>query len=538
MLGNTYRRYYQDLRLNYEELAALPEPARKKKIRKTFLNLARICHPDRNDDHQASLEFQKVYTAHQILMNQTNADKSHSYQFRKKGNYTITKSIFDLRMASAYKDRCAEMIREFAYARGPNLAEIENEYGNFIDLVEGYDLRDFVQEGQWQLEFQLRDFKLTWLRRWREYMLSLFAEELLSDFDYRDMLTTGLAWQHMAWRKVLMPLKWLAALVLTLTNTVISLYNFCMDNSVKFLYKFYQGLRNEYQNYKDGHNVNYYILVGSAVALLASGVFLFSPLFTSIFIIFSSCLLFEKLSLILATPANYVLRPLSLFIADHYWAQCLAVATLITATALVGAAIVWVPAIVALAAQINTRYILAAGLAVFDLVVSGLMPYYLYKVQPTLGTFVAAFLITRLLINVTLLPGAYLAIASNPLLLFITLSTNLALVEIFKIVSDPEAHQRSIFERLPLPNVEIRKKIKNTVLKHAPFTFWSNDLFYTGEPTSHPAQKAAERTYGSQFKSFFGGIPSEPAVRKPEAQPYHDDDQCHDDATLHLTALD
>lgn len=510
MLGAKYDHYYNDLNLKQAELASLSEDERLAIVKKAFFKIALKYHPDKNHSPEAPEIYRIASEAYNILSGHEDADNKYVYTARAKKTFAIPASAFDLRMAAAFKDYQSDIISELSKLSEKQRQQAEEFYGDFIDLAESINIQDQVHFSHGQLDEQLRSFSKTFYFMWRKNMLRVLFQERLDDFTYRDMLANGLQWQYTSGIKVYfpIPIKWMAALTLTISSSIIAAYEYCMDNAFLKMYEYYYELQYQYHQYQKGMDVDW-MSVGTKVATMGAFVFfLLSPYFQYIFLLYGAGIMLEKVSLIVATPINYVFRPLYQLAQKYPRATTAVLLSSILAATAVLALMTWVPAFAALMASINPYYVLAALFGVFDTAIQFALPYYFYKINPTMGGFfigsTAANYLILLLVDYTILPAAYLAIVTNPALFFVTLGVDIGLVQALRVIMDPQAHQQSIFDRAPLPEEDIPQEIKDAALKGAPFTFWSNDLFNTGDPKRNRVIPESERDLGYQVRNFFG----------------------------------
>jgi hypothetical protein len=205
----------ETLGLTIEELETLTKEEQTAKIKKAYKKLAVIHHPDKGGDPDV---FTSIQSAYSNVLNTAEIKSDHDIHnyYTKVEGLNTSLTTFDMQMrdgiAQAFEDLRFKFMslhtehekRAFAthYATFLTLVqELENNHSEFINVAQ--------EELSKQQDQTLQEFQTLEIRK---LIIRLFGEELLDDFKYREALAFGDLLPILAMRKMLSPVKWIAAI--------------------------------------------------------------------------------------------------------------------------------------------------------------------------------------------------------------------------------------------------------------------------------------------------------------------------------------
>ncbi|KTC66304.1 Uncharacterised protein (plasmid) [Legionella adelaidensis] len=208
------------LEIDTEALANIPEEEQIPFIRKQWRAMCLKAHPDRGGNDNW---FNEVNDAYQELINPSSAQTFSQEIFTHvpAQPFQIPDTAFDLLMEEGISKTFEEMCRMYnglsteagrvAFAK--NHAIFLNFYREFEKNKENFT----TARANYFYEQSNERFSQHFIRNWRHYVIELFGEEYLDDFQYREALSNGNLWSVLATRKLLSPAKWLAAVLNTVS---------------------------------------------------------------------------------------------------------------------------------------------------------------------------------------------------------------------------------------------------------------------------------------------------------------------------------
>jgi hypothetical protein len=206
------------------EIKHLSKDEIAEKIKKAFRKKSLECHPDKPGGTQE--KFLSIGKAFEDLTRLVNIDYKNLISSAKKNReidayftkqmVTIPETGFDLLMQEGVLTAARDLLKKFE-----SLPEIQKRpfaegYAGFLSLADALEQKqpELHQLRLDSLREQLREsFSTLLVREWRLLIIQLFAEEYLDDFQYRHALAFGDLWPILASRKLLSPIKGLAAII-------------------------------------------------------------------------------------------------------------------------------------------------------------------------------------------------------------------------------------------------------------------------------------------------------------------------------------
>lgn len=403
---------------------------------------------------------------------------------------------FDLLMQNNMLEHYRRLKTEFVHL---NTLEAKQrfliEQGDFIRLAQMMLQSDFLLQShqrriaQWME--QKRSLQQILVRDYRELVIRLFGEEQLDDFSYRQALATGDLLPILATRKLLSPVKWVAALFsclsILVTNTV-SWWYYSNSTPVYLLTHFSR------------QHVNYH-QTGELSAMQIVNLILQCLVFLSV-LKFAIDLAFFGFALgpmascleIIASPINQFIRPLAQFLG--FSEDQLALFTLgllaLSCTALYVIAPLVTVAQVMLAVDWATQLVLIFSMYHYLKLLAAF-----YEKNPIAGVFLFLLLIANIALQLTL-PSLTITLSNgyleSVLLFFVTLWINSEMSQLEqKVVDDFDEKALLETETLPLPVQNVSHEIQTTVKTTCTEATLSHRFFKT--PVLAPAVAEPQQTW-------------------------------------------
>ncbi len=316
------RNALRTLELSPTALEGLSIEDKLTKLRKKMGSLSLACHPDKDlGNPDATRLFQAVREAYELLRNDVNANGppipgyiSEFDNYFKPQPVVIPNTAFNLLMHEEIEAADVRLRRQFSELSTPaekrafistytpffNLATSLQEKAPALFKVRTNALR--AQEDETLKELLIRE--------WRLLIVQLFAEEYLDDFLYRQALATGDLWPILATRKLLSPVKWIAAI---LNSPYLVLSSSVLYFRFKFIYSMFTECMVQYAAYQNGRvNLARVGVIALKIMGLIGLPFIIGSVLPFQIINLALCMpLLTKLLMLVATPVNGLVRPLS-----------------------------------------------------------------------------------------------------------------------------------------------------------------------------------------------------------------------------------
>jgi hypothetical protein len=488
----------EELELSLTDLDNLSEDERQTKIRKQYWKLALRHHPDRNGGDEA--RFKEIAEAYRLIFSdEENEEFLEINRYFTVVDFDLPDTAFDLLSREAINEAYEELLADFRI-----LATEEEKYRFARNHAAFISLAQLLKQEEQHLNAQLGSYFLKQLglpiwqkyqQEWRKLILSLFAEEYLDDFQYRDALVTGELWSLLATRKLLSPVKLLVALInsAVLGVTVVSGYLF----AEKLLKPLILEFRQCYEDFKQG-NLNKWAVAQIAVKIigliaLVSLPLVFFPV-TTTFIL--SIPIASSLLTILACPVNQIVRPLAQYtgLSPYVVTAALVLGLGVSAFLLINFFPITVLASLATPISIVLTLYMLYGVA--SIIKK------LYEISPPLALFqLICFILGGAL---SLVAYFVFPVDTTPLMdLVLNLMGAAFIYQGNSVLDNYKQEMSDQIEMLPLPEEVIPQDIKNTVLQQVKTGHYSAKFFHTPKEAAYISPK--ERTLWQQTASFFGG---------------------------------
>ncbi|MDF1828185.1 MAG: J domain-containing protein [Legionellaceae bacterium] len=284
----------QTLEIARDDLSNKPEAAIVKLIRKKYKLLALKHHPDRPGGNNS--RFQSVKKAYDALIIETDEHADELARYFESAHVDISLKAFNFVMEEEIERINSELRREFSELANEKAKEsFAKQHADFFNLAQTLEnnkekiLRIRIEAlSQQELDHSMKQAYTNGIIEWRKHIITLFGEEGLDDFQYREALASGNLWPILDTAKLMLPTKWLAA--------IISSVALCLSHTMDAL---------PYLMF--GHQLPEQMLM---LYYLVSAIFLATFLPTPVALLVLGAPTITKALLMLACPYNLIIRPL------------------------------------------------------------------------------------------------------------------------------------------------------------------------------------------------------------------------------------
>ncbi|KTD39378.1 Chaperone protein DnaJ [Legionella nautarum] len=487
----------EKLELAPTDLDNLSEEEKKYKIRKQYWKLALRYHPDRGGDEA---RFKEIAETYQLILSDEEGDEFLEInRYFTVVDFDLPDTAFDLLSRDAINEAYEGLLADFRFlASEEEKYDFSRKHASFISLAQ------LLKQEEQSLNAELGSHFLKQLdmpiwqkyqQEWRKLILSMFAEEYLDDFQYRDAIVTGELWSLLATRKLLSPVKLLVALLNSafLGITLVSNHLFA-EKILKPLIKEFSQC---YEDFQRGHlnkgAVAWIAMKIMGLIALISLPMVFFPMTTTLII---SIPLVGSLLTILACPVNSIVRPLAQYtgLSPYLVSAALVLGLGVSACLFIN----FFP--ITVLASLATP--LSIALTLYMLYGAALIVKKLYEINPPLGMFqLICFILAG---GISLIAYFVFPIDTTPLMdLLLNLMGAIFIYHENRLLDNHKQDMAEQIEMLPLPAEEIPQEIKDTVLQHVKTGHYSAKFFHTPKEAAYIPIK--ERTLWQQAASFFGG---------------------------------
>lgn len=488
----------EKLELSLTDLDNLSQEERQTKIRKQYWKLALRYHPDRNGGDET--RFKEIAEAYQeILSDEEGGEYLEINRYFTVVDFELPKTAFDLLSREAINEAYEKLLADFRI-----LASEEEKYRFARNYAAFISLAQLLKQEEQHLNAELGSYFLKQLglpiwqkyqQEWRRLILSLFAEEYLDDFQYRDALVTGELWPLLATRKLLSPVKLLVALINSaiLGITVVSSYLYAEKLLTPLVLEF----RQCYEDFQQG-NLNKWAVAQIAMKIigliaLVSLPMVFFPVATTMIL---SIPLASSLLTILACPVNQIVRPLAQYTGLSPYAVSAALVLVLGTSAFLFISFFPITVLASLATPISIALTLYMLYGVASMIKK------LYEISPPLALFqLICFILGG---AVSLVAYFVFPVDMTPLMeIVLNLMGAAFIYQGNRQLDNYKQEMAEQIEMLPLPEEVITQDIKYTVLQQVKTGHYSAKFFHTPKEAVYILPQ--ERTIWQQADSFFGG---------------------------------
>lgn len=535
--GVRFREECWVLGIDPSELRAKDREERVKLIKRKHRRLALQYHPDRNPAKDTEVDFIAVQDAYEYLISDEADHDEYRTAFdgyfpQAQPEFDLNNKSFDLRLEVLIREEYEDLMGRF------NTLETEDErqafvrdYREFVAIARQLDQDSFFRAdmsyarlGEFQDLYQHFLPKLKYF--WRNNMLTLFGEELLPDFVYREALGYGHWRPVLAYRKLFNPVKLAAALLLTAMAPVKA---FFFQYQV-FIENQYNGLKALFARLSE-ETVTIHVNVGGGFALegfaekeeppmwrtmLELNLRIFAmvnaillPIILQAYIpnfmlILSMIPLVNALCFLIACPNNQLLRPFLNWLkaSESIGTKMAYVIPLLLLASVVGLGLA-APILMSLsppAQSVNTALIALYYLSsAYTYYAWARLNVYVQNVSTLFGVLGWVQLSLSLLGEFFIVNEVIANIATYSLSAF---SGALLMFAILTIVTQGTAFVNSLLEKMCLPTEPVADAVKNAVNPVVDESMYSQELFNT--PEGAKCLSNEQRTFWRQTQSFFG----------------------------------
>jgi hypothetical protein len=483
--------YLSVLQLKIEELESLSEEEQKKKIKKAYYRLSGERHPDKGGSSEA---FATLNAAYRTLISSGLENVHEINQFFSYQEIKIPDTAFDLLLEENIIHAYEELLRSFSQLPDQERKQFVEEHTDFLNLAQNLEKRIpelnanraeylFMQEKEPPLK--------TYKREWRTLMLTLYGEEYLDDFQYRQAIATGELSSLLAVRKLLSPFKLLAALANSIILALSIGATFLLKKLTLPLIKDLIILMHSRERVNK-RGIALWLLKTVSLAVLMVAPFIFFPASATALL---SLPFLGSLLTLLACPVNRIVRPLTQFAKLSPYLVDVALIILLGACAFVF--VNFFP----IAALTSLLTVATLALSLYALYGTAKLIKKLYDISPALAFFQLTLIIVSIVASIA--NYAIPSLAVPPLVAFfgnlvgagIVYQTNQTVDNLAKEIADK-------VETLPLPEESIPEPQRKAVLQMVKTGHYSSKFFNTRKEAPFITEK--DRTIGQKVASFFG----------------------------------
>lgn len=490
-----------ELKLSLSDIQGLSREQQCTLFRKKFYLLAHIHHPDKNPHNPLAEQiFKKIVDAYDELNKSLNIEqqayRSDIELYFPRENINIPDTAFDLLLHESIENAYEELKKSFLALESEHAKKaFALHYAPFINLALSLSerTREFHHNrANYLFAQQNEPLKARLRRKWRVAIIRLFGEEYLDDFQYRQASVGGDLLPILATRKLLSPVKYIAAVINGINILVCSSVFYLVNPLAQ---KVTADFINEYYKYQQGtlrlNNVCKVVLeVVGYLALLIIPYYM-AP---TLFLLGLGLPMVSALVELIACPVNQLIRPLAAY--TGFSPVMLSAVGFIT-----GAAIAYSAIGVLAVADVSLAFLcLTLPLSLYSLYATAKLVKNLYHINPALGVFQAAMIVGSLFS-----PSVAIDLEStvNVLaLLFANLTNCSILYNINNILENQESAQIAEIEVLPLPEEPVSESIQTATLLGTKKAIQSSRFFNTSNNAEY--LKNDERSLWQQSCSFFG----------------------------------
>ncbi len=283
----------QTLEIERNDISNKPDAEIVAHIRKQYKKLALTHHPDRGGNIS---RFQLLKNAYEELIASTDENSNELTQYFEQKHIEISLKAFNLVMEEEIEHINTALRQEFSSLPNEQHKEqFAKKHANFFNLVQTLENnKKKIQQAridalmQQEHDHSMKQIYINFVIEWRKQIITLFGEEGLNDFQYREALAFGNLWPILNTYKLMLPTKWLAAIIGSIALCLLHI-----DNALPYLIFGNQPSYNALIVYK---LITFFILIS----------FLPTP---AVFLVFGAPTI-QKFLLLLACPHNLIIRPL------------------------------------------------------------------------------------------------------------------------------------------------------------------------------------------------------------------------------------
>ena len=455
------------LGLSIQDLNNLEEKEQKQIINKAWQKLILKYHPDKNLNNEFSNQkFLEINQAHNELLKQNpQQDIGYTLEINKyfiKKDIIIPKTAFSLEMRENLSVKYNELRQMFLMLDNENDRKIFGaNYAAFLNLVQkleemepelNVDLANHIynHEVNRNLE-QLLKFRI------KEFIISLFGEEYLDDFKYRDVLggNENLT-SVLATRKLLMPLKWAVAIINGSYLIFSTIGCYVYEQQVQIIINDLLKLKSEYDQ-EIAIDIQMAIFVAIKISVAITCLLSIPYIGINIFYIAMSLPFISRLLNIIASPVNNIIRPLaSLIKCEPYILTALL-------PILSGILTYSVFSTVPMYGMITFFQYIEKAIVLFTLYEMTRLYRNLYELNPVFCVFLAVNNLITLVLNIVY------PIAAEQVLDFARIINKISACFMIHsanyVLENIKEEQGKVAEVLPFPKESISNDIKSAALK-------------------------------------------------------------------------
>ncbi|MCD6039414.1 MAG: hypothetical protein K0S27_814 [Gammaproteobacteria bacterium] len=511
-----------------EEINDLSAEEQLRKIRKIYRRKALELHPDKHLNESRELvkqRFEDLLTAYQNLEAEIKLQGqlylSNIENYFVQENINIPDTAFDLLLEENIEEAYDNLIRHFNSLSGEKKQQFALEHASFLNLYLALEKNreEFLQK---RIIFLLEryaneTFTECLIREWRELILRLYGEEYLDDFQYREALAGRGLYSILTTRKLLSPVKCMAAVVNSIYLLLSNLAFYIWKNTFQ---KIFDNLSNEYTEVTASNNPEGWKMLGWGsiwlirIGVAGMGLWLLWMVFSlsSWVPIFAYSLLpVANVAEIVACPINSILRPLLASASEsplQFWAL-FCVVSAVTVFVLLGLPLAGLSAL-------SFLHYLGVAFSLYRLYLNLQLAVHLYHTfTPSAGVIFGLFAIATNAVNIlgeVLLPSVLPQLAQAAHLspfsvvmqdLIEQIVICLALYNINAWFNKIRFREVELYKALPLPTSSVPAEIREATFLGTKKATQSHRFFNT--PKEAEFLKPEERTCWQKTCSFFGG---------------------------------
>ncbi len=487
----------QILNLTFSDISTLSKEQQRKKIRIAWARLCMQHHPDKGGNADTFNEINAAYNLVNIELKLVNDEYRRDIeQYFIHQEITIPNTAFDLLLQENIEAAYEELSNNFLeLTTEKDKNAFGKHYASFLNLAQSlHKVRDEYNKERVNYLYAQEHEALKQLltREWRELIIRLFAEEYLDDFQYRHALASGDLWPILATRKLVSPVKCIAAILASISLFIsLPIQYFLKQVSSKTAQDFMRQVHSIQQGNIDFNDLLITGLKIIGLLALITVPFYLAPTLAS----FAICLpVISTLLEIIACPVNKLIRPITAYTGI----PGPAVASFLFAAAITLAALspLLFPSLMAILKLLTIPLILYSLYGICRLI------YNLYQINPALAAFqafvLAVSITVSLLLPIPMDPNAAITVVTDFLTSLFCCSVLYHTNNFVENLSEGIAAKMDI---LPLPQETVPEIIQQATLVGNKKAAQSHRFFNTPKN----AEYQEERTESQKMYNFFGG---------------------------------
>lgn len=376
------------------------------------------------------------------------------------------------------------------------------KYASFIALADNLDYYYFRY-----LDQAIRDSQQRYRRyddlviyNWRMAILGFLGEERLSDFDMRDMIAFGIAWENLATRKLVNPLKWIGLGISLAATAYIALVKWLKFHVAMMLIGEHHILPRSDMTSKVEYASKAAQTAAFVISALMVAILFPTYVLNALIFVYGLAVLFKNAAHILSNPINDLFRPVLNFVYEHPYVSMTFLVYKVGMLLLTLIACLCIPPLAAFLAANDLNMI---GLSILFGLPSSYLTRELNREAPGTGYFLGSVFSCSLFL---MFAGDLMAVGgliTNPVAAIAFLAMLFGVAETIIDLVVAEKKYNGNIAQLPKPRAKTDVSIKDIIQgAGVNLTFCSHELYST--PSDSEVVEEKDRDWQYQLRSAFG----------------------------------